>query len=207
MPFVLTNFPYPAGGSTVVAAAPAGSGAAEAISISPSAAVKSARVAKAAAAKTLSGLGCRCDRQTPTRSRAIGAHRVAAALARRGMSGLGIPSWVPDIAGIGGIALQDFLQTKVTPSTQVTSSIAYKPPAGTQFSNQGAPLSNALYTTNGSNAGNQQISANGGAPPSTQPSWFSQETIISGVSNGIVAGAGLGGLILVTMMMKGRRRG
>ncbi len=199
MPFVLTNFPYPAGGSTVVAPAPAGSGAAEAISISPSAAVKSARVAKAAAAKTL---------KTPTRSRAIGAHRTAAALARRGMSGLGIPSWVPDIAGIGGIALQDFLQTKVTPSTSVTTSIAYKPPAGTQFTNQGAPLSNALYTTNGAAAaGNQQISTNGNAPASTQPSWFSEETIISGVSNGVIAGAGVGGLILVTMMMKGRRRG
>jgi hypothetical protein len=205
MPFVLTNFPLPFGGSTQVAPAPPGSGAAEAVNVSPSAAAKSARLAKAATAKALSGLGCCCDRQTQTRSRAIGAHRTAAALARRGMSGLGIPSWVPDIAGIGGIALQDFLQTKVSPQTQVTHQISYQPPAGSQFtSSQGAApaLTNANYTTA---AGNPQITTNGSAPAATQPSWFSQETIISGVSNGLVAGAGVGGLLLL-MMMKGRRR-
>lgn len=164
----------------------------------------SARAAKALRAG-LSGLGCACQRQSAAR-------RKAAALGSLGFSwkelfeGAGI--------GAGTDALKQFLirpakpvvthsvtypdtRQDATPPPQVTTTPAGSPPPvcqpGYQYANgQCLPASAA---------GNQTASTTPAAP-----SWFSQETIISGVSNGVVAAGGAAGFLLLAMLLKSRGR-
>lgn len=204
MSFVLTSFPLPAGGLTQVVTAPPGAAAGtQAVQIAPAAAVKTARLARAQTAKTLKGLGCCCERER--RGAAVGKYRTARALARRGMSGLGVPSWLPDLVGIGGLAAQDFLQAKVhQPTPVVTTQTTFIPPTGTQFAppptNPAPPVIPATYTTPTGNT-------TGGAPPAppaaAQPNWFTEQTIISGVPNWILP---VGGLAALFMFSKSHRR-
>lgn len=163
----------------------------------------SVRAAKALRAG-LSGLGCACQRQAAAR-------RKAAALGALGFSfrelleGAGI--------GAGADALKQFLVRPAKPV--VTHSVTY---SDTQ---QGVPAPQVPVTPAGSPppvcqpgyqyangqclpasaAGNQTAST----PPAT-PSWFSQETIISGVSNGVVAAGGAAGFLLLAMLLKSRGR-
>lgn len=172
----------------------------------------SAAVAKAAATrvKKLRGLGCACQRARLRQAKTV------AGLGRLGFNwgqlfesagaGAGIDALTQAFVG-GGSAKPTSSPTSSYPQLTPQNYNGGQVPGLTPAVNligpppaQATPPPGYQY-----NAGGQLIPASSQPPAITAPSWFSQQTLISGVSNGtIVAVGGIGGALLV-MMMSGRR--